>query len=270
MAGCGGQPRDPHDPAADRRRRGRAPPRAAPASRRRSTDDEFVAMPAVPLDVSSAVAAGKQDEFARDLGAGEDMLTAAVPTTPSSRNVWIATEPLSGAGAQELRDLGFRYLVMPDQLYVDTVDDRTPRHRPVRRSRPARRWNPAADRRRPAVRANSPAEAADDILAHRRPPIEWAVRTGHRDARRPGRRPTPPRAQPRVVDARPRRSGRPAAGRARDPGRDHAERRFTDASTLTGGPTSRPVPASRSRSNSPPTPGRRSPSASRSLDCDRR
>jgi hypothetical protein len=89
-------------------------------------DDEFVALPAMPLDVSSAVAAGKDAEFARELGAGEDILTAAVPTTASSRNVWIATEPLSGSGAQELRDLGFRYLVMPEQLYTDTVAPNLP------------------------------------------------------------------------------------------------------------------------------------------------
>jgi hypothetical protein len=88
--------------------------------------DSFVAMPAVPLDVSSAVAAGKQEDFARDLGAGEDMLATAVPTTPSRRNVWMTTDPLSGDGAQELRDLGFRYLVMAEELYRATVADDLP------------------------------------------------------------------------------------------------------------------------------------------------
>ncbi len=88
--------------------------------------DSFVAMPAVPLDVSSAVAAGKQEDFASDLGAGEDMLASAVPTTPTRRNVWIATDALSAAGARELRDLGFRYLVMSDELYRTSVDDDVP------------------------------------------------------------------------------------------------------------------------------------------------
>ena len=88
--------------------------------------DTFVAVPAMPLDVSSAAAAGKTDEFARQLRLGEDMLSAAVPTASSSRNAWIATDPLSGPGAQELRDLGFRYLVMTERLYRDTVDPTRP------------------------------------------------------------------------------------------------------------------------------------------------
>ncbi len=90
------------------------------------TKDAFVAMPAMPLDVSSAAAAGKTDEFARQLSLGEDMLSAAVPTTSTRRNAWIATVPLSGPGAQELRDLGFRFLVMTERLYLDTVDPRLP------------------------------------------------------------------------------------------------------------------------------------------------
>ncbi len=65
---------------------------------------------------------GLGDEFARLLGAGEDMLTAAVPTTGSRRNAWVVLDPLSGAGAQELRDLGFRFLVMTPDMYRATVD----------------------------------------------------------------------------------------------------------------------------------------------------
>ena len=84
--------------------------------------DEFVAVPAVPFDVSSAVEVDRGDEFARLLSAGEDMLTAAVPTTPSRRNAWVVLDPLSGAGAQELRDLGYRYLVMTQDMYRATVD----------------------------------------------------------------------------------------------------------------------------------------------------
>ena len=88
--------------------------------------DEFVAVPAVPLDVSSAVEVDRADEFARLLSAGEDMLTAAVPTTPSRRNAWVVLDPLSGAGAQELRDLGFRFLVMTQDMYRATVDTTLP------------------------------------------------------------------------------------------------------------------------------------------------
>ena len=89
-------------------------------------DDEFVAVPAVPFDVSSAVEVDRADEFARLLSAGEDMLTDAVPTTPSRRNAWVALDPLSGAGAQELRDLGFRFLVMTQDMYRTTVDTSLP------------------------------------------------------------------------------------------------------------------------------------------------
>ena len=89
-------------------------------------DDEFVAVPAVPFDVSSAVDVDRDDEFARLLSAGEDILTQAVPTTPSRRNAWVVLDPLSGAGAQELRDLGFRFLVMTQDMYRATVETRLP------------------------------------------------------------------------------------------------------------------------------------------------
>ncbi len=88
--------------------------------------DELVALPVPPLDVSSAVAAGRGDTFARLLSAGQDMLTAAVPTTPSRRDVWITTDPLSAAGAQQLRDLGVRFVVMPTALFRATVSTTLP------------------------------------------------------------------------------------------------------------------------------------------------
>ena len=88
--------------------------------------DELVALPVPPLDVSSAVAAGRGDTFARLLSAGQDMLTAAVPTTPSRRDVWITTEELSAAGAQQLRDLGVRFVVMPTALFRATVSTTLP------------------------------------------------------------------------------------------------------------------------------------------------
>lgn len=89
--------------------------------------DELVALPLAPLDVSSAVAVGREDAFARLLIAGEDALTAALPTVPSRRDVWITGEPLSAGGAQELRDLGVRFLVMPIDIYRDTIEAELPR-----------------------------------------------------------------------------------------------------------------------------------------------
>jgi hypothetical protein len=89
-------------------------------------NDELVALPVLPLDVSSAVAAERPDAFARLMTAGEDLLTEAVPTTPALRSVWITADELSGGGAQQLRDLGVRFVIMPAALYTTTVDSPLP------------------------------------------------------------------------------------------------------------------------------------------------
>ncbi|RLE26217.1 MAG: hypothetical protein DRJ50_01425, partial [Actinobacteria bacterium] len=89
-------------------------------------DDEFVPLPIVPLDISSAAAVGLSDTYARLLAAGEDLLTSAVPTTPSRRDIWLASDPLSAAGAQQLRDLGVRFVVMPQELFRETISSRIP------------------------------------------------------------------------------------------------------------------------------------------------
>ena len=88
--------------------------------------DELVALPLLPLDVSSAVSAGRGDAYTRLVRAGEDVLTEAVPTTPSRRDVWITTDPLSSGGAQLLRDLGTRFVVIGAELYADTISDELP------------------------------------------------------------------------------------------------------------------------------------------------
>jgi hypothetical protein len=88
--------------------------------------DELVALPVVPLDVSSAVAAGRADTYTRLVNAGEELLTAAVPTTPAVRTVWMTTDALSADGAQHLRDLGVRFVIMPAELYRDTVSPQLP------------------------------------------------------------------------------------------------------------------------------------------------
>ena len=72
--------------------------------------------------MSSAAAADVTDAFARQLREGEDLLTAAVPSNVARRDVWIATEPLSAAGAQVVRDLGYRYVVMTPTMFTATVD----------------------------------------------------------------------------------------------------------------------------------------------------
>lgn len=84
-------------------------------------DDELVPSPAVPLDVSSAVAADRADTYTRLVISGEDLLSDAVSTTPTRRDLWIASSPVSGPGAQLLRDLGTRFIVMTDDVYRDSI-----------------------------------------------------------------------------------------------------------------------------------------------------
>ncbi|HSM64710.1 MAG TPA: hypothetical protein VK860_00250 [Ilumatobacteraceae bacterium] len=89
-------------------------------------NDELVALPLLPLDVSAAVDAGRGDAFTRLVTAGEDVLTTAVPTTPSLRTVWITTDALSSGGAQHLRDLGVRFVIVPGALYAESIDPELP------------------------------------------------------------------------------------------------------------------------------------------------
>ncbi len=138
-------------------------------------NDELVALPIIPLDVSSAVAANRPDAFTRLVIAGEDLLTEAVPTTPTGRDVWITSDPLSAGGAQQLRDLGVRYVIMPSELYRDTVSTTLPATDlfveaalPDGGTLPILVVDPLAVELTPS--------AADDIL-ERATPTEWAVET---------------------------------------------------------------------------------------------
>jgi hypothetical protein len=88
--------------------------------------DELIAMPLLPLDVSSAVAAGRADAYTRLVRAGEDVLGEAVPTTPSRRDIWVTTDALSADGAQHLRDLGTRVVVIGAELYAETISEDPP------------------------------------------------------------------------------------------------------------------------------------------------
>ncbi len=89
-------------------------------------DDELVSLPVVPLDVSSAVAVGRGDSYTRLVNAGEELLIEAVPTTPSRRDVWITTDALSAGGAQHLRDLGTRFVVIPAEVYEESISEDSP------------------------------------------------------------------------------------------------------------------------------------------------
>jgi hypothetical protein len=78
---------------------------------------ELVSQPADELDPSSAVAIGEAETFTRELREGEDALAAALPTAPARRSAWLVTSPLSGPAAAELRNLGFRLLVLDSEIY---------------------------------------------------------------------------------------------------------------------------------------------------------
>ncbi len=137
--------------------------------------DELVALPLLPLDVSSAVAAGRAEAYTRLVRAGEDVLTEAVPTTPSRRDVWITTEPLSAGGAQHLRDLGTRFVVIGAELYAATIsDDPVPTDRFVEAELPDGGTLPFLVVG-PLSEQLTPTEA-DRILA-RSTSIEWGVQT---------------------------------------------------------------------------------------------
>lgn len=138
-------------------------------------NDELVALPIVPLDVSSAVAAGQADAYTRLLSAGEDLLTDAVPSVPNRRDIWITADALSASGAQHLRDLGIRFVVVPAALFETSIgDDLPPSDQFVEAELPDGGTMPflVVD----PLASQLTEEAADRILA-RSTPTEWGVAT---------------------------------------------------------------------------------------------
>jgi len=138
-------------------------------------NDELVALPIVPLDVSSAVAAGQEDAYTRLLSAGEDLLTDAVPSVPNPRDIWITADALSASGAQHLRDLGIRFVVVPATLFETSIGgDLPPSDQFVEAELPDGGTLPflVVD----PLASQLTEEAADRILA-RSTPTEWGVAT---------------------------------------------------------------------------------------------
>jgi hypothetical protein len=80
--------------------------------------DESIAMPALELDPSSAMAADLVETYTRLLRDGEDVLREVLPGTPARRTTWVVDRDLSTAGATMLRDLGMQLLVVPEERYV--------------------------------------------------------------------------------------------------------------------------------------------------------
>ena len=173
-------------------------------------NDEITTYTDVVLDVSSAVAAGVTDVFTRALNAGENIVTDVLHQTPT-RVAWIASAPLSSGGAQLLRDLGVRYVVMTPELYATTISEGVPdTDRFVELPLPDGSTMPVllVDR----LGASLTSDIADDVLAEQTA-VEWAVRLAtelvldHRDNGRTVRRtrllagPNLTASDPRLINA---------------------------------------------------------------------
>lgn len=78
----------------------------------------------VDLDPTSAALSDDREVFTNQLRLGEDVLGEALPQTTPNRTTWLQDGPLSAAGAQFIRDLGFRSItLLPSLLASGTVDD---------------------------------------------------------------------------------------------------------------------------------------------------
>jgi len=78
--------------------------------------NDLLSSPALPIDVSSAAAAGKEALYTQWLRDGEDALAVAVDQ-PSQRTLVFTPSPVTAGGATLLRDLGARLLVMPPDTF---------------------------------------------------------------------------------------------------------------------------------------------------------
>ena len=83
--------------------------------------DSVMATTDLPLDPSSATAAGIKDEFVRRLRDGEAKLVDAVSGAATQRAAWLYDVAVTPDGAATLSDLGVQMLVMPFRSY-DALD----------------------------------------------------------------------------------------------------------------------------------------------------
>ena len=111
-------------------------------------DDEFVALSDINLDVSSAVEAGIGYRYTQALERGEESITAAL-SRPPTRVVRVVDTALSAPGAQLLRTPR-RALSRDDAKPLRRLRRRrTPRYRPLRQRRAARRRDAPNSAHRP-------------------------------------------------------------------------------------------------------------------------
>ncbi|MEY4223079.1 MAG: hypothetical protein RIS33_13 [Actinomycetota bacterium] len=72
----------------------------------------YLSMPYVQVDPGSLADSQTNDIFIGQLRLGEDALADALPESRSTRTAWIQTRELSATGAQFIRDLGFRSILI--------------------------------------------------------------------------------------------------------------------------------------------------------------
>ncbi|MFM7687480.1 MAG: DUF6049 family protein [Actinomycetota bacterium] len=87
--------------------------------------NDLLSAPALPIDPSSAAAAGREALYTQWLRDGEDTLAAAVER-PSQRTMVFSTAPLSAGGGALLRGLGARLVVMPPVIFDGIAGADTP------------------------------------------------------------------------------------------------------------------------------------------------
>ena len=78
----------------------------------------IMSQPLVPFDPSAATAAGLDDRFGDLLLTGESAIGATGQLPRVTRDVWYASSGVTNAGAQLLRKLGVRLLVIPSNVYL--------------------------------------------------------------------------------------------------------------------------------------------------------
>lgn len=83
---------------------------------------EALATTYVRLDPSGAQRAGLAETFTEQLRLGEDTLAETLPGLVARRSVWIADHVIDGSGAQLLRDLGIRAVVLTPAAQLGTAD----------------------------------------------------------------------------------------------------------------------------------------------------
>lgn len=81
---------------------------------------ELLAETYVALDPSGAADAGLDDEYTAQLRLGEDTLAELLPRMSARRSVFLARTPIDGGGAELVRDLGARTLVLLPAAQAET------------------------------------------------------------------------------------------------------------------------------------------------------